>query len=104
MDQSNVIFSYTWQEALDDGVLYRLWRDDLVLPPGKPVLATIGVYTEIDDAERRALFAQYLAWKANVEPTLPEEERMFVATARNGKTVWVIDDGSVVTLLYPDEY
>lgn len=104
VEQANVIFSYSWQEAVDDGLLFRLWADDLESPAGKPVLATVGVWHDLQPDEQRRLIADYLVWHESAEPTLPEEERLFSATASTGEKVWVIDDGSVVTLLYPHEY
>lgn len=95
----NVIFEYTRDEAIQDGVLHPLGRVN-----GKPLIGTAGTVAELPDEERQRLFADFLLWQRDVEPTLPEEERMFTATASNGKRVWVIDDGSAVTLLYPEEY
>jgi hypothetical protein len=42
-------------------------------------------------------------WKHKVEPTLPEEERLF-KTTMNMETVWVIEDGAAFTLMYPEDY
>lgn len=47
------------------------------------------------------MFAEFLKWQTSVEPTLAEEDRMFVATASNNQKVWVIDDGAAIALLYP---
>jgi len=95
----NVIFEYTLSEAIEDGVLYPLgWVN------GKPLIGTAGTVADVPDEERQRLFADFLLWQREVEPSLPEEERMFVAKASNGQTVWVIDDGAAITLLYPSEY
>jgi hypothetical protein len=95
----NVIFEYTLGEAIDDGVLYRQgWAQ------GKPLIATAGTMEDLADDERQRVFADFLLWQKDVEPTLPEQDRMFVSTASNGEKVWVIDDGAAITLLYPSEY
>lgn len=94
-----VIFAYTLAEAIDDGVLHRLgWID------GKPLIGTAGTVEDLPSEERQRLFADFLQWQRDIEPTLADEDRMFVATASNGQTVWVIDDGADITLLYPSEY
>lgn len=94
-----VIFEYTLQEAIDDGVLHRLgWVE------GKPLIGTAGTVQDLSRGERQRLFTEFLHWQREVEPTLAEEDRMFVATASNDQNVWVIDDGAAITLLYPSEY
>lgn len=94
-----VIFEYTLREAIDDGVLYPLgWVE------GKPLMGTAGTVADLDTAECQKLFAVFLKWQWEIEPTLADEDRMFVATASNNQKVWVIDDGAVITLLYPSEY
>ncbi len=95
----HVIFEYTLGEAIDDGVLYpQGWAQ------GKPLIATAGTMEDLADDERQRLFADFLHWQRDVEPTLPEQDRMFVAIASNQEKVWVIDDGAAITLLYPSEY
>jgi len=95
----NVIFEYTLSEAIEDGVLHPLgWVN------GKPLIGTAGTVGDLPAEERQRLFVDFLHWQKDVEPSLPEEERMFSATASNGERVWVIDDGAAITLLYPSEY
>ena len=95
----NVIFEYTLSEAIADGVLHPLgWVD------GKPLIGTAGTVADLPRDERQRLFADFLQWQRDIEPTLAEEDRMFVATASNNQKVWVIDDGAAITLLYPSEY
>ena len=95
----NVIFEYTLDEAIQDGVLHPLgWAN------GKPLIGTRGTVQDLATEERQRLFADFLHWQQDVEPTLPEDERMFSATASNNEKVWVIDDGAAITLLYPEEY
>jgi hypothetical protein len=97
--EARVIYEYTLDQAVDDGVLCRLgWVN------GKPLIGTAAIVEDVPDAERQRLFAEFLSWQRDVEPTLPEEDRLFAATASNGATVWVIDDGAAITLLYPSDY
>ncbi len=100
MDQrQNVIFEYTLDQAIEDGVVHPLgWAN------GKPLMGTDGIVEEVPSEERQRLFREFLRWQKEIEPTLQEEDRMFVATASNGNTVWVIDDGAAITLLYPSDY
>lgn len=94
-----VIFAYTLEEAIADGVLYpQGWAKGLSL------IATAAVMEDVEEEERRQLFADFLRWQREIEPQLPEEERLYVAAASNGKKVWVIDDGAAITLLYPSDY
>jgi hypothetical protein len=96
---SNFIVAYTLDEALADGVLHRQgWLGR------KPLVATAGTVADLPFTERKALFDHFLKWREEVEPTLPEEERLFSHEASNGQTIWIIDDGAAITLLYPHEY
>ncbi len=49
------------------------------------------------------IWNEYVAWRKDVCPTLPEEEQMF-RTLMNSKKVWVIEDDAAYTLLYPEDY
>lgn len=95
-----VIVEYTLSEAIADGVLHPVGTAHT----GKPLIATAGTVADLPSREIADLFVQFGVWQQQVEPTLPEAERMFSAKASNGKTVWVIEDGAAITLLYPEEY
>lgn len=98
--RKEVIFEYTLMQAIADGVLHPMgWASS-----GKPLMATAGTVHDLPNRELWSLFDRFFAWQRDVEPTLAEEDRMFVADASNGKKVWVIEDGQAVTLLYPEEY
>ena len=98
-EQANVIFTYSLAEAIEDGVLCRLgWAQ------GKPLIGTAAIVQDLPAQEREGLFQDFLRWQRETEPGLAEEDRMFVATASTGETVWVIDDGAAITLLYPSDY
>ncbi len=99
MENENVIFASTLAEAIEDGVLMGLgWAQD------KPLIGTAAIVEDVPAQEREGLFRDFLRWQGETEPGLAEEDRMFVATASNGETVWVIDDGAAITLLYPSDY
>lgn len=94
-----VIFSYSLDQAMEDGMLQlEGWLGHKLL------VATQGTAADLPSAERREHFRTFLRWQRDVEPTLEEQDRMFVAKASNGRTIWVIDDGTAITLLYPSEY
>jgi len=49
------------------------------------------------------IWNEYVQWRRNVEPTLPEADRLF-HTRMNGRKVWVIEDGQAFTLMYAEDY
>jgi hypothetical protein len=94
-----VIFEHTLMQAIADGVLHPMgWAK------GKPLMATVGTISDLPGGEIQDLFEQFFTWQRNLEPTLPEEDRLFSTKASNGKFVWVIEDGQAITVLYPEEY
>jgi len=100
----NVIYSYTLKQAVEDGTLAEIlknrWEE---LSRGKPIVATAHLYNEVSLAGLMEIWNEYVHWRKNVMPTLPEEEQMFV-TEMNGNKVWVIEDGDAFTLMYPEDY
>lgn len=104
MDDATVIYEYTLQQAIDDGVLVEVFKNRWEqLTGGKPLVATSHIYGEISSAGLLEIWNEYVHWKKNIMPTLPEEEQMFV-TSMNDKKVWVIEDGQAFTILYPEDY
>ena len=95
----NVIVAYTLPEAIADGVLYPIGQVGTL-----PLTATRGIYHDLPMTELENIAHDFVTWQSLVEPTLPEEDRMFIFEASNGKKIWVIDDGSAVTILYPEDY
>lgn len=99
-----VISIYTWQQAVEDGSLVKIFESRWPsLSQGKPILATIALSSAVSLAALREIWNEYVEWREQVMPTLKEEDRLF-STSMNGETVWVIDDGTVCTLLYPSDY
>ncbi len=101
---SNVISSYSLKEAIEDGILVEICKDRWQhLSGGKPIIATDHLYKEVSLAGLMEIWNEYVHWRKNVMPTLPEEEQLFV-TKMNGNKVWVMEDGDTFTLMYPDDY
>jgi hypothetical protein len=98
------IITYSLAQAIADGVLVAVfkhrWRQ---LSGGKPIVATEHLFTTVSQAALLEIWNDYVDWRKNVMPTLPEEQQMFV-TAMNDRKVWVIEDAQAFTLLYPEEY
>jgi hypothetical protein len=103
-DPDDVITVYTLKEAIEDGVLVEIFKNRWgELSGGKPIVATSHISEEVSLAGLREIWNEYVVWKRNVMPTLPEEERLF-STKMNGLTVWVIEDDAAFTLMYPEDY
>lgn len=101
---ADVIYSYTWKQAVEDGSLVEVFKNRwLQLSGGEPILATAALFADISLAGLREIWNAFVDWLTNTMPTLAEEDRLF-STLMNGKTVWVIPDGTVFTLMYPHEY
>src|SRR4051794_2395366 len=104
VSDKNVIFEYTLEQAIADGVLVEVfknrWKE---LSSGKPIVATAHIFGEISLAGLMEIWNEYVAWRKTIMPTLPEEDQLF-HTGMNGKTVWVMEDGAAFTILYPEDY
>ena len=103
-DDATVIVEYPLKQAIEDGVLVEIckhrWPE---LSGGKPIIATAHLFGEVSLAGLLEIWNEFVAWRKNVMPTLPEEEQLF-HTSMNGKNVWVIEDGQAFTLMYPEDY
>ncbi len=104
MDEATVISVYSLEQAIDDGVLVEVfknrWKE---LSGGKPIVATAHLSSQVSLAGLLEIWNEFVEWRKNVMPTLPEEEQMFVTTM-NGEKVWLIEDGSAFTMMYPEDY
>ena len=95
---------YGLTRAIEDGVLAPVFVDLWpLLSRGKAIVATAAVSADLPHAGLAAIWDAFVDWQRDVEPTLPETERLF-ATTVNNQTVWVIEDGSAITFLYPSDY
>jgi hypothetical protein len=97
--QHSSICEYTLTEAVEDGVLTVVG-----MAHSKPLVVTRAVAEELSAEEWREHFAAFFRWQEEVEPNLPEEERLCARSASNGARIWVIEDGAAITLLYPGDY
>jgi len=104
MSSYQVIYEYTLEQAIADGVLIELfknrWKD---LSSGKPIVVTDRLFGEVSLAGLQEIWNEHVSWRTNVMPGLPEEEQQF-RTKMNLKTVWVVEDDQAFTLLYPEDY
>jgi hypothetical protein len=93
-----IISRYTRQQAVEDGVLVQIltWN-------GKPVMATTHLQDRFTWSDLFDIWLDFRSWKTDVEPGLPEEEKLF-ATVRKDQKVWVIEDAESFTLMYPEDY
>ena len=99
-----VISVYSLEQAIKDGVLVEVFKNRWnELSGGKPIIATAHLFNQISLAGLLEIWNEYVAWRKNVMPTLPEEDQMFVTTM-NGEKVWLIEDGDAFTMLYSEDY
>ena len=45
---------------------------------GKPIVATAHLFSQVSLAGLLEIWNEYVEWRTNVMPTLPEEDQMFV--------------------------
>ncbi len=104
MNTATVISTYTLQQAIEEGVLVEIFKNRWSqLTHGKPIVATSHLFGEVSPASLLEIWNEYVDWKKRVEPTLPEEDRLFT-TRMNSKKVWVMEDGQAYTMMYPEDY
>ena len=104
MADGTVIYSYSLEQAIEDGVLVETFKHRWQqLSGGKPIVATAHLFNQISLAGLLEIWNEYVNWRKNIMPTLPEEDQMFVTTM-NGEKVWLIEDGDAFTMLYSEDY
>jgi len=103
-DNADVISKYTLEQAIEDGILVEIFQNRWnELSGGKPIVATSHLFNAVSLAGLMDIWNDFVHWRQHVMPTLPEAERLF-HTTMDGKKVWVIEDGSALTLMYPEDY
>jgi hypothetical protein len=103
-DPDEVITIYSIKQAVEDGVLVEIFKNRWgQLSGGKPIVATANLLEGVSMAGLIEIWNEYARWKKDVMPTLPEEKRLF-ETKMNHMKVWVIEDETAVTLMYPEDY
>lgn len=105
---SNVIAEYSLEQAIEDGVLVKVFTHNIEnfvykYSNGKALVATAHLFNETIHQDLVDLWNKYLIWKQEVMPTLPEEEKLFSSMIK-GKKVWVIEDEVTITMMYPEDY
>lgn len=99
-----VVSSFTLDNAIAEGLLVKVfehrWPE---LSGGKPIVATAAIMAELSLAAIREIWNEFVIWRTSVMPTLPEEDQMFTTTM-NDRAVWVLEDATAFTLLYPEDY
>jgi hypothetical protein len=106
----NIISAYSLDQAIEDGVLVEVFKDNWQeLSGGKPIVVTAHLFQFIQAGGVLSLgvllqvWNEYVAWRKDIMPTLPEADQMFV-TKMNGNNVWVVEDGQAFTMMYPEDY
>jgi hypothetical protein len=104
MTMSNVLYAYSLEQAINDGVLVEICKNRWEkLSGGKPIIATAHLFKNVSIAGLMEIWNEFAYWQNNVMMTLPEEERLFV-TEMNGNKIWLIEDGQAFTMMYPEDY
>jgi hypothetical protein len=104
VSEDTMIYEYTLQQAIADGVLVEVFKNRWQqLTHGKPIVATAHLFDAVSLAALLEIWNEYVLWRKNIMPTLPEAEQMFT-TIMNGKKIWLIEDGQAFTMLYPEDY
>ena len=70
---------------------------------GKPIVATSHLFSQVSLAGLLEIWNEYVVWRKNVMPSLPEADQLF-STTMNGEKVWLLEDGEAFTMLYPEDY
>ena len=97
-------YTYVFDQAVADGVLVEVFKPRWPqLSGGKPIVASAGVFQELSLAALQEIWNDYVVWRREVLPTLPEADQLFT-TRMNDRTVWVLEDDVAVTILYPQDY
>ena len=103
-DPDEVITIYSLKQAIEDGVLVEIFKNRWgELSGGKPIVATSNVFESISSAGLIEIWNEFVHWKRDIMPTLPQEKRLF-ETKMNQMRVWVIEDAVAITLMYPEDY
>jgi hypothetical protein len=103
-DDVEMISTYTLKQAVEDGVLVEIFKNRWdELSGGKPIVATAHLFGEVSLAGLLEIWNEFVSWRKHVMMKLPEEDQFFTTTM-NGNTVWVIEDDTAYTLMYPEDY
>ena len=99
-----VISVYSLEQAIEDGVLVEVFKNRWPeLSGGKPIVATSHLFSQVSLAGLLEIWNEYVDWRKNIMPTLPEEDQLF-ATTMNSDKVWLLEDDQAFTMMYPEDY
>lgn len=103
-DDAEVISSYPLKQAIEDGMLVEIfkmrWKE---LSGGTPIVATAHLFEQVSLAGLLEIWNEFVVCREIEMVSAPLEDRLF-RTKMNGKRVWVIEDNSAFTLMYPEDY
>ena len=100
-----LISEYSLEQAIEDGVLVEVFKNrwqELSVRESQ-LSQPAHLFSQVSLAALLEIWNEYVEWRTNVMPTLPEEDQMFVTTM-NGEKVWLLEDGAAFTMLYPEDY
>lgn len=101
--EGEILFRYTLEQALEDGVLIPVIVDRIRLIPPQPIIVmTVSVAEAVDLDGLQRIWEAYCAWFATAH-LLPEDDRLFTIQV-DGQAVWVIEDEQSICVLFPEEY
>ena len=99
-----VISVYSLEQAIEDGVLVEVFKNRWPeLSGGKSIVATSHLFSQVSLAGLLEIWNEYVDWRKNIMPTLPEEDHLFVTTM-NSEKVWLLEDSEAFTMMYPEDY
>jgi hypothetical protein len=104
LDDIEVISIYPLDRAVADGVLIEIFKNRWEqLSGGKPIVATTGLFNEISLAGLMEIWNEFVKWRTYDKPAPSKDDQLFY-TCMNGKRVWVIEDETCFTLMFPEDY
>ena len=103
-DDIEVISAYPLDRAIADGVMVEIFKNRWQqISGGKPVVATATLFSEISLAGLMEIWNEFVHWRKFDLPALPDDDQLF-HTSMNDKAVWVIEDATAFTFMYPEDY
>ena len=103
-DDIEVISAYPLDRAIEDGVMVEIFKNRWQqISGGKPIVATATLFNEISLAGLMEIWNEFVHWRKYDKPALPDDDQLF-HTGMNDKAVWVIEDATAFTFMYPEDY
>ena len=109
MNKINVITVYPLEQAIADGVLVEIFKNRWEqLSHGKPIVATSHLFAEVSLAALLEIWNEFVSWRAR-NPKEKSTAHKVVSdwlfeTRMNEKQVWVLEDDTAFTFMYPEDY